>query len=157
MSTTITEILESYDEIFIETSRVQEALDAIKRLHLYGRQGSESHCLLMTGPSRIGKSSIIERYTSDYPEKWVEDRGYERPVVCITPEVPCTLKTLSGALLEALGGIHRRGESQVSMTRRVVHLLNEQKVKLLIIDEAHHLVGKDIRKVAYPAASGDSA
>ena len=53
---------ELIDELFIETPSAQEALGAIEILRKHGTRRDCCECVLLAGPSRVGKSAVVDHY-----------------------------------------------------------------------------------------------
>lgn len=118
-------------------SRFLEGLRRIAWLHHYSRQNEVGGGLLLTGPSGLGKTTILQHYLELFP------RATESPRTCIpvlyvtTPASP-TVKSMAEAILVALGDPMARRGSAEEKTFRIYQLLQACRVELLLIDEFQH-------------------
>jgi Bacterial TniB protein len=109
-------------------------------------------CVPLIGPSQSGKSTIIESFARTLNTSELIDRQ-KIPVLHVTLEANVTRKGLAQNILEALGEYGRdtgseRG-SETVLLQRVRKYLREAEVKLLVLDEFHHLVHSESQKLAY--------
>ncbi len=144
--------LTRFDGTVIETKQLRTVLDEIDLHKRFGKQHSEAQCLLLTGGARVGKTFTLQRYMADFPKKWVDNEGWQRPVMKTNAPIGCTLKALSAKILSELGGIEKRGEREEAQTNRVIEMLRTQKVDLLMIDEAHHMMKRNTENVIWDAS-----
>lgn len=100
---------------------------------------------LVVGPTGAGKSHNLDRF-AERPEfrafERVNREGVVRPLVHIEAPKPCTLKSLGMHLWEELTGhpFHRVNPKEHAIWRAVMHQMNEQQVRVLVIDEFHHVI-----------------
>ena len=82
--------------------RYKEAMYAIAELHQRRRTHGAGGGLLITGPSGVGKSTILRAYLALFPRAHQAERTHV-PVLLVTVPSSPTARSLAGAILEALG------------------------------------------------------
>lgn len=145
------------DAILVDNPRARHAHGVFDFLIAHGEhQGSEpKRCVLLSGPSQSGKSTILKPYVArrNTPEALEAGRI---PVLFVELKPAITTKGLAQNILEAIA---RHGFTTGSMTgsetvlsSRVDRLLEAAGVKLLILDEFHHVQNIESRKTAWLVA-----
>ena len=145
------------DAIVIDNPRARQAHQVFDFLIAHGEhQGSApKRCVLLSGPSQSGKSTILKPYVErqNTPERL---EAGEIPVLFVDLKPAITTKGLAQGILEAIA---RHGfttgslvGSETVLLTRVDRLLEAAKVKLLIIDEFHHIQNIESRKIAWLVA-----
>src|SRR5947209_17585398 len=134
------------EAIYVLSPDLQEVKDTIQHCHHYSRYSREPKCLLITGRSGVGKTSLAEYYMLDYPRIETEE-GLKVPILYLKIEVPATPKNLVSALLAALGDPMAEKGNIGSQTRRLRKFLKDLKTELIILDEFQHFIDRDSLKV----------
>ncbi len=119
-------------------------------------QPAEPACLMLVGPTGVGKSTLVASYTRAYPPVAVIDACGERtlrPVVRATIPTPATVKSLAVALLIALGDPRPTSGTVVTLTDRLTRYLTDCQVELLVLDELQHFVDRNSRRVLEDASN----
>ena len=155
----------------LESARVRAALDAIvvpnpraERAHAvfdflveHGRlqAGRPTRCVLLTGPSQSGKSTILKPYVARLNTAQALEAG-RIPVLFVDLKPAITTKGLAQNILDAMA---RHGFTTGSMNgsesvllSRVDRLLEAARVELLVLDEFHHIQNIESRKTAWLVA-----
>jgi len=128
------------------------ATQAIERCHLYGRHlVEEPDCLLITGVSGTGKSTLRKTYAARYPREEAEDRTVIRVLQLELPSGP-TIKNVAEKMLMALNDPHADKGSAESKTARIITLFRECRVELAMLDEFQHFVDNSGGKIEYKVA-----
>jgi len=141
------------DGLVIENPRSSAAHAAFDLLIEHGllRDGMGKRCVLLVGPSQSGKSTILESYAAIHNTAEARDRG-EIPVLHVTLEANVTRKGLAQNILEAVEehGLEAGSDrgSETVLLKRVRTCLKACKVKLLILDEFHHLLHSESERLA---------
>ncbi|MGG5823650.1 TniB family NTP-binding protein [Falsiroseomonas sp. HW251] len=106
---------------------------------------------LLIGESGAGKSTILKRFLERHPP--VADRLGDIMQV-VYAEVPAAGTKIAAmrALLEALGVRLRTRETEADLTRLLVTHLRGMGVRVLILDEAQHLLNRRTGYFAYELA-----
>lgn len=138
-------------ELFVETPRTRKVFERISDLYDIGRSGHETRCMLLLGPTGAGKSLTTLQFADLHPPSEGEG-GMCRPVLTVGVPARCTLRSLAGATLDALGDIIPGRGSEVELTARVRHHLKHQGVRLLVFDDIQHLISKKNDQLVYEAA-----
>lgn len=106
---------------------------------------------LLVSDTNNGKTTLVRRFMSSHPaETNPEDDAVTIPVIYVqAPPVPDE-KRFYAALLDSIGMVHRRSWGTDEYFYQVRNLLPKAGVKLIIIDEIHHvLAGKTERHRAF--------
>lgn len=98
-------------------------------------------CLLITGETRTGKSSVVQDLLETYLPTRMEDRMIRSVVYAVAP-AKATVKSLLESLLYGLGDPYWNRGSMGNMTQRLHTLLDAVQCKMIILDEFQHLCDK---------------
>lgn len=121
--------------------RIEDAID-----------GAASRIERVEGPSRVGKSMLINALKRDFPETKIDGRRYV-PVLVLSLPTPISPKLLPASVLSALGVPVQRSNTSGAMFNRMVEQLRLAGVRGVLVDEASHLV--EIGARVPPRAAGD--
>lgn len=125
--------------IFVQYPRFAKLLSEMRRVHTEADLLIEPLCMMVTGESGVGKSTLIAEYTKDWPRCELEE-GVHVPVLKAEVPLPATISALATQLLRALG-IRNPGTGTIEHRRgRLVWMLRKCGVRLVILDEFQHLV-----------------
>lgn len=119
---------DAYAEIFGE---LVDAYDAIGHT-------ATPVCLLITGDTRTGKSSVVRDLLEAYLPKQVDDKTIRTVVYAVAP-AKATVKSLLEALLKGLGDPYWSRGSESNMTQRLYTMLDAVQCRMIILDEFQHL------------------
>lgn len=134
------------EKIFIINPLVSSSLNKIRECHEYSKYSSEPKCILITGPSGVGKTTISRYYERQFPRQTLEE-GTIIPVLFSTISVPATVKNVATGLLYSMGDPMPDKGTTYSKTLRLYKLLKNCKVELIILDEFQHFIDRDSNKV----------
>lgn len=134
------------EAIFIRHPRIREVEDRMEKFRAWSKEAQEPYCLLVLGPSGVGKSTLIGDYLSRHPRTVTADRTVV-PVLTATIPVPATMKTMATELLGALGDPAAEKGTLHQKTWRLFRLLKSCGVELIILDEFQHFIDRDSDKV----------
>lgn len=118
--------------------RYKEALYQMADLHLRRRNHGVGGGLLLTGPSGVGKSTMVRSYASGFPRLHEAERTRVPVLVVSVPSSP-TVRSLAGAILEALGRKKTQRATAPEKTIWIAELFEKCGVELIILDEFQHL------------------
>ena len=127
-----------FDEIMEDIERCHDSPNLKKK--------NDPDCFFLTGCTGAGKTTIYETYVQDYPIREEED-GTVVPVVCAVIPPPATIKGLVEVLLEQLGDPVPKKGTTIKKTSRLYKCLKDCKVELIFLDEFHHFIDSDSKKV----------
>ena len=137
--------------ILIETPDFREVYDAAAQAMATAGMASEPSCLLTIGLSGSGKSTVAKSLIDrNAPTETIT--GRELPVLFVDVPAAASANGLAIAMLSALGDpAYDRGSVAVK-SQRLYKLLQQCQVKLIILDEFHHLIDEDQSKVLKTSA-----
>ena len=145
------------DAVLVDNLRVRHAHAVFDFLVEHGRAqaGGPTRCVLLTGPSQSGKSTILKPYAAARNTPQALDAG-RIPVLLVDLKPAITTKGLAQNILDAMA---RHGfttgslnGSESVLLSRVDKLLGAAGVELLILDEFHHIQNIESRKTAWLVA-----
>lgn len=127
--------------IRIDHSAYADILDEL--IQAYDAVGTTATpvCLLITGESRTGKSSVVRDLLGTYLPAQVDDRIIRTVVYAVAP-AKATVKSLLESLLIGLGDPCWSRGAVGNMTQRLYTLLDAVQCKMIILDEFQHLCDK---------------
>ncbi|ASJ56822.1 hypothetical protein BP422_26855 [Brevibacillus formosus] len=131
--------------LYVIHPKVQEiwtTLDSI-RFHRNKKKSAPRH-LFIVGQSGVGKSEMLKKYRDRNPGYiYVDEEGTEydiKPVVYMELPDPFTKMELYQTIITELGAPHIYGLARIGdVKRRAFHLLKQQKVEMLILDEMSYI------------------
>jgi hypothetical protein len=128
-----------FDSILIKTSAVAYAFEGLEKLLKYGGTRGGARFMLLSGDSRSGKSHIARAFEQRYPREHLNGRT-RAPVVYVELQGKTTESGTPSQILRALGDVApAKGTIEEKHSRIITHI-RDLGVRLLIVDEAHHLV-----------------
>jgi len=140
------------DSIVIDNPRAKAAHKTFDHLvELSGLQpGRPKRCASLIAPAQTGKTTIIDSYIQKLNTPDALMRG-EIPALKVTLGANITRRQFAQDILEAFEtyGCNALVESgtEAQLLRRAANYLAARKVQVLFLDEFHHLVHSDNRKV----------
>lgn len=118
--------------------RFRNALFLISELHHRRRTHGVGGGVLLIGPSGAGKSTILQAYEAEYPRTFGRQRTQIPVLVTRVPSSP-TVRSLAGAILEAMGDRKSHRGTAPEKTTRLVEFIRHCGVEMLLLDEFQHL------------------
>jgi energy-coupling factor transporter ATP-binding protein EcfA2 len=109
-------------------------------------EDGESQCLCLIGATGVGKTTAVRSYASLFPATELP-RGRKQPVLYLETPHPITVKGMTSALLAELGDLSAFRGTQPLLNARLQHLLCACQVRLVILDDFHHLIDKQTNRV----------
>ncbi len=131
---------------WIGYTRAREILGRLEDLLLYPPL-HRMPCLLVVGETNNGKTAIVNRFERLHPaDDNASGDSIRVPVLTVqAPPVPEENRFYAG-ILDALGSPYRASESAARRQMQVLKVLRAAGLRLLIIDEVHHIVAGHIGK-----------
>lgn len=121
--------------------RIEDALD-----------GAASRIERVMGPSRVGKTMLINALKRTFPETKIEGRRHV-PVLVVPVPTPVSPLLLPSSVLEALGLPVRGSTTSRTLGRRMLEQLGLAGTRAVLFEEASHLVELGAR--VPPRSAGD--
>ncbi|HHQ4567846.1 TPA: TniB family NTP-binding protein [Aeromonas hydrophila] len=149
LSSTDIDKLKSFIDCYVETPLLRTIKDDFDRLRYDKQFHGEPICMLLTGDTGSGKSSLLRHYMAQYPEQ--SNHGFVRKSILVSriPSKP-TLESTMVELLKDLGQwgseyrLHR--SSAESLTDALIKCLKRCETELIIIDEFQELMENKTRE-----------
>jgi len=143
--------IEDIRSTYIDYPQASRLYRAVEAFHRAGHTGREGMCLMLVGPRRSGKTTILQRYIARHPRQTDGDAD-RRPVTYVEVPAKCRLNSVAEAVLRALGDLRPSKGSLPERTARILHHMEMQQVGMLIFDEFQHLIEPNSEKVDYDVA-----
>lgn len=118
--------------------RFRNSLFKIAELHHQRRNHGVGGGVLLIGPSGAGKSTILQAYEAEYPRIFGAQKTLIPVLVVRVPSSP-TVRSLAGAILEAMGDRRSHRGTAPEKTTRLVEFIKHCGVEMLLLDEFQHL------------------
>ena len=126
---------------WIGYTRAGAALQRLEELFVWPSKQRMPN-LLIVGPTNNGKSMIVEKFRRQHNSEARGTSNHEAiPVVVVQMPSEPSVARFYGMLLASLGAPVRRQSRVVELEQIALQLLREVKVKVLIIDELHNILG----------------
>lgn len=117
--------------------RYDAAMAEIAKLHYSQQIHHHGGGLLICGPSGVGKSTVLEKYASNFPS-YTEGRQTIIPVLKVTCPSSATANGLISAMFDAMGFPIPSRTDLAEKTIKVSKLVRLYKVELILLDEFQH-------------------
>src|SRR5262249_45705188 len=140
------------EQIFISFPRLNHVKEKIAYCHNHSKVAAEPECLLITGQTGAGKTTLCKVYSEQFPRSQTQG-GITVPILSASIPVPATAKSLVTRLLVALGDPMAVRGTTVTQTLRLVKLIRECKVELIILDEFQHFIDRDSNHILQTVAN----
>ena len=125
---------------WIDYPRATEALRRLERL-LNTPQKERMPCMVMHGPSNIGKTLIIAKFLREHPPGFDKQRGVEqRPVISMQMPPTPDQRRFYRALLSVVGAPQGPSSTLATLEQVPRDVLIRMSPRMLIVDEVHHLL-----------------
>ena len=134
------------DQAVIHHPRFQELQARITECLEATAENGEAECLCLIGETGVGKTTLVRSYAAAFPRYEVE-MGTRTPVLYLETPHPVTVKGMTSALLHALGDPRAFKGTQPEMNARLQGFIADCEVKLVILDDFHHLIDKQTNRI----------
>jgi energy-coupling factor transporter ATP-binding protein EcfA2 len=106
----------------------------------------EAHCMSLEGPPGAGKTTLVRDYAALFPPEEGPD-GIYFPVFYLEMPSPATTKGTASKWLERMGDPAAFRGTQASLDSRLIKLIIACHVRLVILDDFHHLIDTESDRV----------
>ena len=131
---------------WIKYTRAEEILTEMNELLIYPKRGRMPN-LLIFGDSNNGKTALIERFYNSNPSFYDKKKQQtECPVVLVQAPPEPDERSFYNMILDQLFAPDKVTEKIFERRKRTLNLLEHLKVKVLIIDEIHHILTGTLSK-----------
>ena len=131
---------------WIDYPRAVDALARLQRL-LDTPRRERMPCMLIHGPSNIGKTQIIAKFLRENPPAFDQNNGVERrPVISVQMPPAPDQKRFYRALLDVLGMPQSPTSTLVTLEYIARDILRRLSPQMLVVDEVHHLLAGSARE-----------
>src|SRR5271167_1026830 len=139
------------DRTLVSHAPFQAAVREIETCFEFAFEASEPICVALIGPSRTGKSRVLDVCERQHPKVRREDGMYVPILRVTTPSKP-TVKGLAEVLLEGMGAVDATRGTENERTRRVKYLMRNTGTRMLMIDEFQHFFDKGTKLIMHHVA-----
>lgn len=129
----------------IRYPRLKELHQAIQLCAVLSEAAGEPQCMALMGVTGAGKSTVARTYAQGFPRAETA-QGARLPVVYLETPSPATIKSVAATALRQLGDPRAASGTLWSMDARLVHYLRECQVRLVIMDDFHHLFDEESQR-----------
>lgn len=129
----------------IRYPRFKELHQAIQMCATLSETAGEPQCMALMGVTGAGKSTVVRTYADVFP-RTETPQGSLIPVVYLETPSPATIKSVAAAALRHLGDPRATSGTLWSMDARLVHYLQQCQVRLVIMDDFHHLFDDETQR-----------
>ncbi|HDX9587776.1 TPA: TniB family NTP-binding protein [Bacillus pseudomycoides] len=129
--------------------RFKRALDLIQKCHESTKNSKDPQCMLITGVSGSGKSTIFDAYIQLKDRIVYEETRTRKVILWAEIPSPTTIMSFLETLLEQLGDPFPSKGTKGNKHRRLINLIKDCGVELIILDEFQHFVHPHNKKINY--------
>lgn len=148
----IPERLAYVESIRIWYPRMTAIFEAVRTNHTLNRLSAEPQCLMVVGPTGVGKSTVLNSYANLYPRQVLETTTH-LPVLKITVPARATIRNFVTKLLLAVGDPLADRGTVGSQELRLLRYMEDCQVDLLIVDDLQHFVDRDSERVLHDVSN----
>ncbi len=130
--------------IRLKYPRSEQILEAIRDCYESSVFSADPQCLLLVGPTGVGKTTLLEIVLEEHP-RIVTETGMVIPVLISTIDVPATVGNFASGLLRSLGDPRYGNGTIGNRMFRVEGFTEDCGTIMLILDEIQHFVDRDSR------------
>ncbi len=142
---------------YVETIRIWYPrmtciFEAITSSHDLNAYSAEPQCLMVVGPTGVGKSTLLNSYAARYPRQIVAETT-QIPVLKVTVPAKATIRNFATKLLTAVGDPLADRGTVGSLELRLLGFLRDCGVALLMVDDLQHFVDRDSERVLHDVSN----
>ena len=136
------------ENIRIWYPRMTAIFEAIRTCHDLNPVSAEPQCLMLTGATGVGKSTLLNSYAALYPSEML-DEVTRSPLLKVTVPAKATIRNFITRLLVGVGDPLADKGTVGSMEMRLLHLMRLCQVEVLMVDDLQHFVDRDSQRVLH--------
>lgn len=136
------------EHIRIWYPRVQSIYDAVAHIHDFNSVSAEPQCLMVVGPTGVGKSTLLRSYTATYPRE-PRPEVDRLPILEVTVPARATIRNFVTRLLLAVGDPLADKGTVGAMENRLLYFMCQCQVEMLVVDDLQHFVDRDSDRVLH--------
>lgn len=136
------------ENIRIWYPRMTTIFEAIRTCHDLNPVSAEPQCLMLTGPTGVGKSTLLNSYAALYPSVMLAEVT-RSPLLKVTVPAKATIRNFITRLLVGVGDPLADKGTVGSMELRLLHLMAVCQVEVLMVDDLQHFVDRDSERVLH--------
>ncbi|MHB8629865.1 MAG: TniB family NTP-binding protein [Aggregatilineales bacterium] len=144
----IHERLAYVETIRIWYPRMTTIFEAVRANHDLNALSAEPQCLMVVGPTGVGKSTLLSSYVAQHPRQFLETRPH-LPVLKVTVPAKATIRNFVTKLLAVVGDPLADRGTVGSLELRLLRYMEDCQVELLIVDDLQHFVDRDSERVLH--------
>jgi hypothetical protein len=131
---------------WIDYPRAGEAINRLERL-LNTPQKERMPCMVLHGPSNIGKTLIVAKFLREHPPGFDRQRGVEqRPVISMQMPPTPDQRRFYRALLSVIGTPQGPSSTLATLEQVTRDIPLRMSPRMLIANEVHHLLAGSHRE-----------
>ena len=138
--------------IFVITEKLKLVSELMEDCRLDSKLTNDPQCMLVTGDTGAGKTSLIELYKKKKPN--LEEK-YASKIPILSTSLPESSTPITAAqqLLYDLGDpFFSKSDNIIELTAKLVTLIKNSQVEMIIIDEFQHMIDFKTKKVLFRVA-----
>jgi len=140
-------------QAYVETIRIwyprmRQLYDAMSQLHDVNKWSAEPQCLMLVGPTGVGKSTLLRSYTATHPRE-LRPEVDRLPILEVTVPAKATIRNFVTRLLLAVGDPLADKGTVGAMENRLSRMMCASEVELLVVDDLQHFVDRDSDRVLH--------
>ena len=142
----------SLSTIFVLSPKLNQILELMEDCRLDSKLTNDPQCMLVTGDTGAGKTSLIEYYHKEKPNLEGE---YASKITILSTSLPESSTPITAAqqLLYDLGDpFYSKSDNIIELTAKLVVLIKNCQVEMIIIDEFQHMIEFKTKKVLFRVA-----
>lgn len=145
------EITRNIRQSFINFPHIKRISAAFDRMYDYQCCREEPENVVLLGESGVGKSTLLTKYAGKH-SAIDHDEFTEIPVLYVVLGPSPSPSVLASTLLRELGDPKWYAGKEKELTARLIHLIKICRVRVVILDEANHLIDRGGEKTQHSAA-----